>query len=326
MQTHQLRMMLAGTLFLVGSAADAEPAPRPAPQASTCPAQGTRKGGPLASMPADAKAVMDRFVTAVVQNNPDKALSCCTVRTRSRAGQYDREDYFQRFVPIAKLQGESAYRFWTYSGDRVSGEYTSFGCFLDLSKTAEGGRVSWHWWLEKTADGWRIDLPDVPIDRWIQEETDRLRRLQDKREAQWRALEPKLEGLRTQLSGLQREYRIGAPITYRRELVNAGGHELTYDRQQVAVNGSMTITNDQGERVRATAPPVQTGGSYRPIRPGQTISLFDSLDIARQYDLSKPGHYRVQFNGGGLRVSDADSRSTARRGFPSNTVEIEVKP
>lgn len=277
-------------------------------------------------MPAEAKDVMDRFVKAISDKDWEKALSFCKPRTQARAARYDHEDYLREFVPIAQLQAESSYRFWTYGKDRL-GEIVYFGCSIFLFRTQDGETVNWEWWLERTAQGWMIDLPDVPIHRWSQEEIDRHKRLKEKADAKWKALEPKLSGLRTQLTTPQHEYKLGQPIPFRLELLNEGRSELSYDRQQVEVNASMIIKDETGRVVPYTAGPVQTCGSRKPIKPGESVVLFAALDIASQYDMTKPGRYWVQFSGN-VTVSDAiDWRNgVARRLFPSNTVEIDVKP
>jgi hypothetical protein len=103
---------------------------------------------------------------------------------------------------------------------------------------------------------------------------------------------------------------------------------VSYDDQQVDVNASMIIKDEDGRVMAYTAGPVQTVGGERPIKAGERVVLFASLDIARQYDMKKAGKYQVQFSGHGLMVGDAigSKNGVARRRFPSNTVEIEVKP
>ncbi len=315
-------------LALAGCEANGQDAGPIVPWVTTRPARTTPKGGWPTTMPAEAKAVMDRFLKAVDQKKWEQALSYCKPRTQTRAARYGREEYLRTFVPIDQLRAEPAYRFWTYAQDQLSEEYEYFGCFLKLSKTPDGQPVNWEWWLERTPRGWKIDLPDVPVEQWTREEIDRLKRVKEREEAKWKALEPKLKGLRTQLTALQREYRLGRPMPFRLELVNEGKHELSYDDQQVAVNASMIIRDEDGRVVPYTAGPVQTGGADEPIRPGERAVLFASLDIAGQYDIKKAGKYQVQFSGHGLTVGDAigSKNGVARRTFPSNTVEIEVKP
>lgn len=327
MNSRRLFLLLLASIFVSCEAPEQEAVPC-VPWATTRPAHTTPKGGWLATMPAEARITMDRFLKAVDERKWEMALSFCKPRTQVRASRFGGEEYFRLFVPTAKLQAEANYRFWTYCKDLTSGEYDYLGCFLNLSKTPDGQSINWEWWLERTPHGWKIDLPDVPLEQWTQEETDRLRRLKEADEARWKALEPKLEGLRTQLTALRRQYRLGQAMPFRLELINEGKHELSYDDQQVDVNESMIIKDENGQIMPYTAGPVQTGGSYRPIKPGESVVLFAELDIARQYDIKRAGKYRVQFSGRGLSIGDAigSSNGSARITFPSNTVEIEVLP
>jgi hypothetical protein len=284
-------------------------------------------------MPGGAKAVMEAFRAALREAAWEKALSYCTPEVRAKAGEYASEEaYLRAFVPIDKFLAEPHWkgRIWTYR-ENGKGDVSYFGCFLRLSEPPGGPTVSWEWTIEKTAAGWVIGLPAVSVDEWAAQDLARQKRQKEEADARWKALEPRLKGLRTQLTALEQEYRVGQPMRFRLELVNEGQHELSYDHQQVAVNSSMLITREDGGRVPYTAGPYQTGGGRKPINPGETIVLFSRLDIAGQYDMSKPGKYRVQFSGQGLEIGDAitprdEPESRARRLFPSNTVEIEVKP
>ena len=104
------------------------------------------------------------------------------------------------------------------------------------------------------------------------------------------------------MTPVSREFVVGRPMLFRLELVNEGKVELFYDRQQVAVNSSMTITDEKGERVSYTFGPEQTAGRYQKIKAGSSAILFDNLDISSQYDLNKAGKYKVRFNGRGLGI------------------------
>jgi hypothetical protein len=99
----------------------------------------------------------------------------------------------------------------------------------------------------------------------------------------------------------------------------------------------MTITGPDGEQVEYMAGPYQTVGAPETINPGEIKTLFDQFDVAKQYDIKRPGKYRVQFNGDGLEVSvktddkvaEGDYPESSKHypgRFPSNSVEIEVKP
>ena len=113
------------------------------------------------------------------------------------------------------------------------------------------------------------------------------------------------------------------------QIIEPPGQAPVLTENAIAVLNDRYLIKDENGRVMPyTAGPFQTGGAEKPIRPGASVVLFASLDIAKQYDIKKPGRYQVQFSGRGLVVSDAiGSRyCAARRQFPSNTLEIEVKP
>ncbi len=106
-----------------------------------------------------------------------------------------------------------------------------------------------------------------------------------------------------------------------------------YDHQQVAVNGSMSIRDQNGVHIAYVGGPVQTSGAFRPLGPGKSAVLFDKLDVASQYYIGAPGRYTVEFSGRGLAVGISAAGSTEDlpddlvgigRKLPSNVVEIEV--
>ncbi|HVP11893.1 MAG TPA: hypothetical protein VMV94_11995 [Phycisphaerae bacterium] len=320
--------LILGSLFLSPSDPSTPAAPPELPPPTTRPA--CVKGGERHDLPADVKAALDTFRQALRDSDWDKALSCCTDRTQARVKDYQsKEQYLREFVPLDKLLAETEYRICGGSV-RADQAMARYDLFLRLHERLEGEIINWNWWLERTDHGWRVDLPDVSVERWTMQELARLHRQREEFEARLKSLEPKLEGLRTQLTALQDEYRVGQPMLFRLELINESRYELFYDRQQVEVNGSMTIICEDGRVVPYTAGPVQTLGGPRAIQPGGDAVLFEHFDVAKQYDMTKPGKYRVRFNGHGLEVTDAPddkgSRVSARRQFPSNTVEIDVKP
>lgn len=127
-----------------------------------------------------------------------------------------------------------------------------------------------------------------------------------------------IKGVTTKLIPLQQEYILGQPIPFRLEMTNNGSSIVNYDSQQVAVNDSMTIKDPEGQYVPYTSSMFQTLGGSRPLKPGETVILFDQLDIASQYQLAKPGRYTVQFRG--------QDRAFGEIPIPeSNVVGIEVK-
>ena len=176
------------------------------------------------------------------------------------------------------------------------GKHVSFGYFVSLSEPDAKPAINWLWSLDEVDGEWSIDFGPVPLKQWIEQETLRQKRQAEEYQAKLKALEPKLKGLRTILTAAETEFIQGEPPLFRLELVNDGPARLWYDAQQVAVNHSMTITDSTGRSSPYTAASYQTGGAYAPIKPGETVALFDGFDIATQCALSKPGSYKVQFN------------------------------
>jgi hypothetical protein len=305
-------------------AGTAEPTPPIGPSVTTQP--GGKKAKPR-QRPADLTGALDTFHQALRADEWERALALCSAQTKERAKEYaSAERYFRDYVPIDALLAETEYH--TCGGGTDKMGLVREDLFVRLPGATDEETVGWVWYMEKVDGVWLVRPPDVPVAEYKKRDIDRRRRQKEEADAKWRRLEPKLEGLRTQLTALQDEFRVGRPMLFRLELVNEGRHELSYDHQSVAVNASMTITAEDNRMVPYTRGPVQTGEHDRPIQPGTTVVLFDALDVARDYDLTKPGKYRIQFNGRGLEISDARGvdNGAARRKFPSNVVEIDVKP
>jgi hypothetical protein len=137
---------------------------------------------------------------------------------------------------------------------------------------------------------------------------------------QFDAWGPEHDGLRTRLVPAQEEYVVGRPAKFRLEMKNFSERERTYDSQGVTVNGSIRVNDQDGKPVWYVAGSFQTGGHSRAIAPGQTVVLFDGLDLATQYLLIKPGSYMLQFRGTHVRWH---KESEIPR---SNEITVVVRP
>ena len=133
---------------------------------------------------------------------------------------------------------------------------------------------------------------------------------------------PERDGLRTRLLPAQKEFFVGRPAKFRLEMKNFGQSQRTYDSQAVDVNGSMRVSGPDGTPVRYVAGSFQTSGSSESIAPGQEVALFeyDSLDLADQYLMVKPGSYTLEFRGTNVKW---DSESAIP---PSAKITIEMRP
>jgi hypothetical protein len=273
---------------------------------------------------------MDRFRQALKESDYPQAMACCSRAVRNAARQHGGAERFLRtVVPIAELSELTHYSFWHWRSK--SGETWLYGCFLKLSASrAADPPVNWKWSIMKTEAAWVIDFPPIPLQEWIGMEQTRVRRRDAEHEARRQALQAKLPGVTTQLSCDRTQYRPGEPVLLKLALANGGKWELSYDDQGAAVNRSVVVTRADGQAVRWIGTYQQTNGAYTSIRPGETAVLFSGVDITRDYDMTPPGRYRIQFTGHALRIGEAIPRSPgmpegAIEGMPSNVIEVEVR-
>lgn len=299
---------------------------------------GGKSGGQLA-LAEEARTVILKFQQALQESAWEKALSYCSKSVKAKAKEYESvEAFFKAVVPIETIVQTRRFRFYPVKGSTDKFYYV-FDWSFHTSDPDMEHRIGWQPFIYKTDVGWTIDFRTTPLKEWIEQyKQDALwsRQRAKEREAERKAFEPKLKAVKakTRLTLVSKEFVLGRPMLFRLELVNQGEEEFLYDHQQVAVNASMTITDENGKRVSYIAGPVQTLGWYKPIKPGESVVLFDDLDIAKQYDIKKPGRYKVQFNGNGLQIGittgeeqfDPDNFIGIAEKFPSNTVEINVRP
>jgi len=294
----------------------------------------TPKGGPPKPMDPDAKAALEGFQRALACADWQRALDRCSPQVRSAAGQYaSTEAFFRAVAPVERIVLLSDFpvcsaRSFPADPGREGSYYESF------VRVLEGGaelNVNWTWKVVKSSPGWQMEFPTTPLDQWIQQEVARQHAREDEyRNAQIRLL-PEIRNISTRLTAERRRFRLGEPILLRLELVNQSGLDLMYDDQQAGANNSLRITDAAGTEIH-TSQTTQTCGGWVKLPPGETAVLFDHLDITKQYAISKPSCYSVQFRGRGLSVGvedpDLEHRDSAIVGipcrWPSNVVTIEV--
>jgi len=125
------------------------------------------------------------------------------------------------------------------------------------------------------------------------------------------------DGLTTRLTLVSRDPKIGAAVKLRLEVRNAAANPRTFDGQQAAVNESLEVTGPDGKKVPYVAMSFQTSGGPEELRPGQTATVFDNLDVAGQYLIDRPGKYSVKFVGrGGLPASNTLALTVADAPLP----------
>ena len=178
-----------------------------------------------------------------------------------------------------------------------------------------------------------MDFQTDPLDAWIERKTlGKLRRA----ERYWtesKLLEQKLKDLTTRLTPAQKRFVLGNPMRFRLELVNDSTVELLYDDQQAHLNQSLTVVDNRGRVMPYILGPSNTGGNFKSIQPNSSVVIFDGLDVAKQYEISRQGRYAFQFNGSGLKVGgmmqegyrdNFNNVISSPRIIPSNVVQIDV--
>jgi hypothetical protein len=264
---------------------------------------------------------MDQFKQALQESAWDRALSYCSDVVHSQAKKYESpEALFRTIVPIDDLVRLSSYPVCGAAGRLEDPD--DFTCFVRLPKLGTGPRISWSWHLRRSKTGWLVDFREIPLNKWIELETNRLLSQAEEIRTGRKALDLKLLGVRTHLTSANREVALGHPILVRLGLINGGTAELLYDHQQVACNASMTVTDESGECVPYVAPLYQTGGAPTSIKPGESVVLFDSFDLSKQYDIRKPGRYAVQFSGRGLSIGEGRDVKGRRTGSVRNDARL----
>jgi RNA polymerase sigma factor (sigma-70 family) len=113
--------------------------------------------------------------------------------------------------------------------------------------------------------------------------------------------------------------KVGEPVTVRLEMKNVAQEERTYDRQQADVNGSLLVTGPDGKPVPYIDLSYQTAGGPQVLKPGETVTIFETLDVAAQYLLDQPGAYTIQFRG--LRAHFGNNTAIP----PSNVLSVTLE-
>lgn len=105
-------------------------------------------------------------------------------------------------------------------------------------------------------------------------------------------------GLASRLTSVTEKPAVGRPLRLKLEIKNRGSAPAKYDDQQAAVNGSLIITGPDGAKVPFIGGTFQTFGAPTTLKPGESKTIFEKLDIAEQYLIEVPGQYRIQARGG----------------------------
>jgi hypothetical protein len=152
---------------------------------------------------------------------------------------------------------------------------------------------------------------------------------------------PLAEDLEARLTLLDQAPEVGGTFRFRVEMTNRGTTRYLYGHQRVRPNPVLEIRTPAGEveTFRGGTLSTHREGPLS-INPGESVVLFESLDVAREFDIGRPGRYRVQFVGGGVAVAKEaevsrfppyDPQGNPRVGLSSlrvisNKIWVEVGP
>jgi hypothetical protein len=279
----------------------------------------------------NAANLIRQYLRALEKSDWKTALSVCSINVKDKAQQYPTpESFFNTVVPVKEILNNPR------DPQIGSWKYSAYIFDVGISRPDMPRVVSWQWKARKLEGraNWEIDFPAIPFETWLANEKQVTIRAIKESEQLTKEMAPRLKGVRTLLTAKREEFVVGEPIYFCLQIINQGDSILNYDCQQVAVNNSMTIEGPDGKEVKYTAESVQTAGGPVLLKPGVTKTLFDQLDITKQYDMRQQGQYRVQFNGNGLsfvvgkedifELSDPKSWRYYRSILPSNVVAITI--
>ncbi|MEI8063872.1 MAG: hypothetical protein WCH84_07395 [Verrucomicrobiota bacterium] len=252
-------------------------------------------------LPPEENVLILQFQQTLKNQQWDKALEFCSDRVRkAAAANQSPEVFLRKTIPIAELVDAKSFPECglSWRGNPVDSSSLVVTHCLALPANLEAEAIQWRWKTSQVNHQWVIDFEVLPLCEVIErvsKEKAALRHCQA-------ATELALAKVKVRLSGLNQKYIAGQPMLFRLEIVNESDSDLVYDSQQVAVNWPLNVVDSDGKTVECIGSCSQTFGSYRRIKAGETNVLFDSLNLASQYDMHKPGRYTVQYCGRGLEI------------------------
>ncbi len=265
----------------------------------------------------DAEELMGEFQQALKDFDWNKALSLCSDKVKSYAANFESlEKFFNDVVPVEKIKELKEVQVSGYGGQvNMRGLYQCFIRLLEpdsLPAVKWEPTISWVWYLQKNSSGWEIDFQQIPLNEWIEQDTNRQKNEHEKFLERQRILR---EGLKLTLIPLSESFVIGRSMEFRVELKNVSDSPIEYwSSIHPFVSDSMTIKAPDGIKVKHIGDLVQIGEAPETINPNQTIVLKEKYDVASQYLITNPGTYSFQLKGYDIPV------------IKSNIVTIEVEP
>jgi len=301
------------------------------------PISGGRPGPPQRHPPErrQANMLMLRFQDALAAERWQEALACCSERLRSSASAWPTpKDFFTDTMPIEHVLAQD-FACWSCGTN-------FYGLFVTLSAPDVEPRVDWFYGLMPTLGGWVVDYPPVKLADHIVNRKTALQQRDERIKTIRRSLEPQVRNVTTRLTAVSERFTIGSPMLFRVEMVNSGPTPVHYMDTGVRCS-ALTVLNAKKEPVPAAPDPLQIRIDKAELAAGASVVLGEKIDINKGRNIDKPGKYFVQFDssdvqvgqplpseemgrfGETLSLSIFDFLSATNR-FPSNIIEIEVRP
>lgn len=115
---------------------------------------------------------------------------------------------------------------------------------------------------------------------------------------------PVAEDLEARLSLVDPEPEVGRPFRVRLEMTNRGENTYLYDDEKVKLARVLEVRAVDGPSVRYLGWSWSIGeGGPRRLRPGETVTLYEEIDVSQEHEVNRPGAYTVQFIGGGVSLA-----------------------
>lgn len=281
-----------------------------------------------------ANMILLKFQDALTTERWQEALSFCSDRVRKAAqGWPSPQEFFSKTLPLAKVVTGVGFPYWQ---EQHNGAFHSYGLLIRLTEPRQEPLVQWYWSMFTTNNTWAIDWEPAAIDlnAMIEKQREESRDHQQRVEAARGELEPKLRTIKTHLTALSDHFLVGSPMLFRLELMNFGKSAIHFTAAGVGYH-PLRLLNERGEPIPFVETPAQIAMGEGLLAPDSSGILADNIDITKDYTLSRPGTYFVQFDGApleiGARIPRTDKRifsddefvPTSTK-FPSNVVKIEV--
>src|SRR5262249_53973638 len=181
------------------------------------PAESAR-GSDASQAKLDAAITVMRFEKALDAQKWDDALEMCSDRVRAGAVKWtSAEAFFRETVPLDKML---AYPQFAYFREQHGGTLHRYGMLIVLTAPTVEPRVDWIWSIETAGTRWSIDFDPkvIVLDDLIARKKAEIAKQQERMARLRKVVEPKLRGLKTQLTAVSERFEVSAPMVFRLEL------------------------------------------------------------------------------------------------------------